>query len=38
LNEYNDFGFRLATIPEPGTGLLVFAGLLGLAGWRRGRA
>jgi hypothetical protein len=24
-------------IPEPGTGLLVWAGLLGLAGWRRGR-
>ena len=31
-------GFRLAMIPEPGTGLLVVAGLLGLAGWRRGRA
>jgi sulfatase modifying factor 1 len=28
-------GFRLAMIPEPGTGLLVIAGLLGLAGWRR---
>ena len=25
-------------IPEPGTGLLVIGGLLGLAGWRRGRA
>jgi hypothetical protein len=25
-------------VPEPGTGLLVIAGLLGLAGWRRGRA
>jgi hypothetical protein len=25
-------------IPEPGTALLVIAGLLGLAGWRRGRA
>jgi serralysin len=24
-------------IPEPGTGLLLIAGLLGLAGWRRGR-
>jgi len=22
-------------IPEPGTGLLVIAGLLGFAGWRR---
>jgi formylglycine-generating enzyme required for sulfatase activity len=31
-------GFRLAMIPEPSTGLLVFAGLLGLAGWRRSRA
>jgi formylglycine-generating enzyme required for sulfatase activity len=30
-------GFRLAMIPEPGTGLLVIAGLLGLAGWRRAR-
>ena len=29
-------GFRVASpIPEPGTGLLVMAGLLGLAGWRR---
>src|SRR5207247_859902 len=25
-------------VPEPSTGLLVFAGLLGLAGWRRARA
>jgi hypothetical protein len=25
----------LAAIPEPGTGLLVISGLLGLAGWRR---
>jgi hypothetical protein len=31
-------GFRLALIPEPSTGLLVVAGLLGLAGWRRVRA
>jgi formylglycine-generating enzyme required for sulfatase activity len=30
-------GFRLAMVPEPGTGLLVIAGLLGLTGWRRGR-
>ena len=28
-------GLRIAMIPEPGTGLLVIAGLLGLAGWRR---
>jgi PEP-CTERM motif len=28
----------LAFVPEPSTGLLVFAGLLGLAGWRRTRA
>jgi formylglycine-generating enzyme required for sulfatase activity len=30
-------GFRLAMIPEPGTGLLVIAGLLGLTGRRRAR-
>jgi formylglycine-generating enzyme len=30
-------GFRLAMVPEPGTGLLLVAGLLGLAGWRRAR-
>ncbi len=29
--------FRLDTVPEPSTGLLVIAGLLGLAGWRRVR-
>jgi sulfatase modifying factor 1 len=34
-NQSEYVGFRLAMIPEPGTGLLVFAGLLGLAGWRR---
>jgi hypothetical protein len=34
-----EIGFRVAsTIPEPGTGLLVIAGLLGIAGWRRARA
>ena len=33
--EFDVVGFRLAMIPEPGTGLLVIAGLLGLAGWRR---
>jgi len=34
---YGDFlaGFRVASIPEPGTGLLVLTGLLGLAGSRR---
>ena len=30
-------GFRVAMIPEPGTVLLVMTGLLGLAGYRRGR-
>ncbi len=33
-----DIGFRVASVPEPGTGLLLVAGLLGLAGWRTGRA
>ena len=32
---YDFIGFRLAMIPEPSTGLLVIAGLIGLAGWRR---
>src|SRR5262245_42610649 len=37
--EFMDIGFRVAmVVPEPGTGLLAFAGLLGLAGWRRARA
>jgi sulfatase modifying factor 1 len=31
-------GFRVAMVPEPGTGVLVNAGLLGLAGWRSERA
>jgi len=31
-------GFRLAMIPEPSSCLLVIAGLLGFAGWRRARA
>ena len=35
---YNNTGFRVASIPEPGTGLLVMAGLLGLGAWRRLRA
>ena len=29
------FGFRVAAVPEPGTGLLVAVGMLGLCGWRR---
>jgi len=38
-NESGSVGFRVASpIPEPGTGLLVMAGVLGLAGWRRRRA
>jgi formylglycine-generating enzyme required for sulfatase activity len=32
-----DIGFRVAIVPEPSTGLLVFVGLLGLTGWRRRR-
>ena len=35
--DYVGTGFRLAMIPEPGTGLLVIGGLLCLAGWRRAR-
>ena len=36
---FKDVGFRVAAvIPEPGTGLLVMTGMLGLAGWRRRRA
>jgi formylglycine-generating enzyme required for sulfatase activity len=38
FSEGPSVGFRVALIPEPGTGLLVIAGLLGLAGWRRARA
>lgn len=35
-NEGAGLGFRLvAIVPEPSTGLLMIAGLLGLAGWRR---
>jgi hypothetical protein len=31
------FGFRVAMVPEPTTGLLLMAGLLGLGSRRRGR-
>jgi formylglycine-generating enzyme required for sulfatase activity len=31
-------GIRLVLLPEPSTGMLVIAGLLGLAGWRRASA
>jgi formylglycine-generating enzyme required for sulfatase activity len=34
--EAGNFGFRVAMIPEPGTGLLLMAGILGLAAWRPG--
>jgi len=34
-NEGLDVGFRVASIPEPGTGLLLSLGMLGVAGWRR---
>jgi formylglycine-generating enzyme required for sulfatase activity len=34
----SNIGFRLVMVPEPGTGLLVIAGLLCFAGWRRVRA
>jgi formylglycine-generating enzyme required for sulfatase activity len=30
-----NLGFRVASVPEPGTGLLVLMGMLGLARWRR---
>jgi formylglycine-generating enzyme required for sulfatase activity len=36
-DETHTFGFRLALVPEPDTGLLVIAGLLGFAARRRGR-
>ncbi len=34
LGSYN-VGFRVAMVPEPGTGLLLMMGLLGLSRWRR---
>src|SRR5262249_25904827 len=36
--DHPDVGFRVATIPEPSPALLVIAGLLGLARWRRATA
>jgi hypothetical protein len=35
LNATQAYSGFLTIVPEPGTGLLVIAGLLGLAGWRR---
>ena len=37
-SEFINVGFRVASLPEPGTSLLVMTGMLGLAGWRRRRA
>lgn len=37
-SEVSFVGFRVASLPEPGTGLLLLMGMLGLAGWRRRRA
>ncbi len=36
--EFISLGFRVASIPEPGTGLLVMLGMLGLSCWRRPNA
>jgi PEP-CTERM motif-containing protein len=35
VNWLTDFQLVYSPVPEPGTGLLTLAGLLGLAGWRR---
>jgi formylglycine-generating enzyme len=35
--EWDRLGFRLVLLPEPGTGLLLIAGLVGFAAWRRPR-
>ena len=35
--ELPNYGFRVVMVPEPGTGPLVVAALLALAGWRRPR-
>jgi formylglycine-generating enzyme required for sulfatase activity len=37
-DEVDFVGFRVAMVPEPGTGLLMMMGLLGLASWGRRRA
>jgi formylglycine-generating enzyme required for sulfatase activity len=37
-SEFNFIGFRVATIPEPGSGLLLMMGLLSWASWRRRHA
>ena len=37
-DEVDFVGFRVAMVPEPGTGLLLMVGMLTLAGWRRRRA
>ena len=37
-SEASNAGFRVAMIPEPSTGLLVMAGMLGLAAWRKRKA
>ena len=34
----DNIGFRVASIPEPSTGILLALGMIGLAGWRRPRA
>jgi formylglycine-generating enzyme required for sulfatase activity len=34
-SEFQNTGFRVASLPEPSTSLLVAAGLLAVAGWRR---
>jgi len=36
-NEFNDFGFRVATVPEPGTAVLGMIGCVLMLWWRRRR-
>ena len=36
--EFSSLGFRVAMVPEPGTGVLMMLGMLGLARWRRPNA
>jgi len=38
INEVAVVGFRVSLIPEPGTGLLVMMGVLGIGFWRRSNA